>query len=69
MTRAALLPAAFAVLYLTASVAQAREVRRVVAAEPEACVQICPGDYAPCDPAYFKKAEDRCGWETKGRRR
>ena len=39
----------------------------VVAAPPQACVPLCPGDYAPCDPPYFKTSDDRCTWERRRR--
>ena len=26
----------------------------------EACVKLCPQDSSPCDPVYFKTADNRC---------
>ena len=68
MTKACIPAALFGFVLLAASAAGAREARRVIVADPAACVQICPGDYAPCDPPYFKQADDRCNWDTKRRR-
>jgi hypothetical protein len=28
-----------------------------------ACVAWCPYDTSPCDPWYFKQADNRCGFE------
>ncbi len=30
------------------------------------CVPMCPGDYSPCDPYYWKQAEGRCQVEHRG---
>ena len=28
--------------------------------DPAACIKLCPQDRSPCDPVYFKTADNRC---------
>lgn len=33
----------------------------------QVCQKMCPNDFAPCDPLYFKTADGRCAGIMPGR--
>ncbi|HEY8063793.1 MAG TPA: hypothetical protein VIF40_03590 [Methylosinus sp.] len=39
----------------------------VVVAPAQFCEKMCPEDFAPCDPIYFKTADSRCAQVGVGR--
>jgi len=39
----------------------------LVVAPVQFCEKMCPEDFAPCDPIYFKTADSRCAQVGVGR--
>ena len=47
--------------------AAAARRRPCVVAPVQFCEKMCPQDFAPCDPIYFKTADSRCAQVGVGR--
>ncbi|BBU61252.1 hypothetical protein MSC49_11870 [Methylosinus sp. C49] len=44
-----------------------RRTETVVVLPVQYCEKMCPQDFAPCDPPYFKTADARCAQVGAGR--
>jgi len=46
---------------------QPQPAEAYVVAPVQYCAKLCPEDFAPCDPVYFKTADARCAQVGVGR--